>query len=116
MHIYIYICSTRIAEEEMKKNKVADWVEEIHSRKYRYAGKIARQNDGRWTREVLTWSAGGKRPRRRPLTRWTDSLEKFVKQTYRHNTAEQNTWTQVAMDEESWSSLEPTYLNCVLGR
>lgn len=108
--------STRMAEAEMIKNKVVDWVEEIHRRKFRWAGRTVRQEDGRWTREVLTWSVGGTRLRKRPLKRWTDSLQQFVKHFYGSDAANENAWMEAAMDQNTWSSLETAYVDFALQR
>ena len=71
------IRASREAECAMQKFGVPDWCEEIHRRRYRWAGHVARRQDGRWTREVLTWSVVGSRSQKRPLTRWSDTFRKF---------------------------------------
>ena len=47
------IRSTRVAEQVMSDLHVPDWVEQVHRRKFRWAGCTARTTDGRWTREVF---------------------------------------------------------------
>ena len=105
--------STRAAEQVMSDLNVPDWVEEIHRRKFRWAGRAALTNDGRWTREVLLWSATGSRKRGRPKARWTDPLNKFFHQD-RQTT--NDFWLGLAQDKDSWDSLEENYVDFVLGR
>ena len=71
--------STSLAEEAMHKFGVPDWVEEVHRRKFRWAGRVERLQDDRWTLEVLLWSASGTRKRGRPKARWTHQLNNMFK-------------------------------------
>ena len=105
--------STRITEQVMCELGSPDWVEEVHRRKFRWAGRTARVSDDRWTREVLLWSASGTRKRGRPRFRWADPLNKFFKQGRQ---ATNQFWLELACDEESWSTLEADYVNFALGR
>ena len=56
--------STRAAEEVMAKFGQPGWGEEVHRRRFRWAGRTARLDDNRWTKEVLLWSASGSRKKR----------------------------------------------------
>ena len=105
--------STRAAEQVMSDLNIPDWVEEIHRRKFRWAGRTALTNDGRWTREVLLWSAAGSRKRGRPRARWTDPLNKLFQQGRQ---ATNDFWFGLAQDKDSWVSLEENYVDFVLGR
>ena len=69
--------ATRDAELAGRAHNVPNWVEEVARRKFRWAGHVARRNDGRWTKLVLQWSISGRRDRGRPVMRWSDSVEKF---------------------------------------
>ena len=69
--------ATRKAEEALAKHSVPCWVEESYRRKYRWAGHVARRDDERWSRQVLCWKPVGVRAQGRPLTRWSDALNKF---------------------------------------
>ena len=104
--------ATSIAEDVMHEFAVPDWTEEVHRRKFQWAGQVARYTDGRWTRDVLLWSVTGARKRGRPVTRWTDSLNKFFKEESQSNTF----WLALAEDEDSWNSLQDDYVNFVLGK
>ena len=104
--------STAEAERVMVELQVPDWVEEVHRRRFRWAGRTARLYDERWTREVLLWSATGSRRRGRPKMRWTDQLNKFFKQGPLAN----QFWMELAQDESSWCELEHDYVKSSLGR
>ena len=73
------IRATHEGDAAMRQFNVPDWVEEVHRRKFRWAGHVSRRHDGRWTREVLTWMTEGSRARGRPVTRWADSINQFFK-------------------------------------
>ena len=108
--------ATRECEAMMQEHCVPDFVQEVHRRKFRWAGQVARRQDGRWTREVLTWSLDGKRPRKRPLTRWTHSLQKFASTLHGDESFGSNEcWMALAQDEDVWRSLETDYINFVAG-
>jgi len=103
---------TQIAKQAMIDAGIPDWVEEIHRRRFRWAGRIARLTDNRWTKVVLLWSATGTRKRGRPKARWTDLLNRFFKQGRQATNA---FWLELAQDEASWASLEDDYVNFALG-
>ena len=105
--------STRIAEQTMVDLGVADWVEEVHRRRFRWAGRASRVSDGRWTKEVLQWSAAGARKRGRPRCRWADQLNKFFKQGLQ---APNEFWLELAQEKQSWDTLENDYVNFALGQ
>ena len=105
--------STRIAEQTMVDLGVPDWVEEVHRRRFRWAGRTSRVSDDRWTKEVLQWSATGARKRGRPRCRWADQLNKFFKQGLQ---ATNEFWLELAQEKQSWDTLEGDYVNFVLGR
>ena len=106
------IRSTRVAEKVVTDLGQPDWVEEVHRRRFQWAGRTARLNDNRWTREVLVWSATGNRKRGRPKARWTDQLNKFFRQELQ---ATNQYWMDIASEEASWASLEHNYVNFALG-
>ena len=104
--------STQIAKQVMLEVGIPDWVEEIHRRKFQWAGRNAVLADGRWTGEVPLWSATGTRRRGRPTTRWTDTLNKFFKQGRQ---ATNTCWLELAQDGPCWAPLEDDYVNFALG-
>ena len=62
----------RQSEQAMKANGVTDWVQLQRSRLWKWAGKVARLENGRWSQEVLKWDPEGCRAQGRPRTCWTD--------------------------------------------
>ena len=113
------IRATDIAEEACVHYNVPDWIEEVHRRVFQWAGHTARRTDGRWTREVLQWSVEGKRKRGHPVTRWSDSINRFFVQVleYRRQTVQKRNsfWMSIAEDRDTWKDLEEDYIKCVLG-
>ena len=107
--------ATRAAEVASVEHNVPDWVEEVHRRRYKWARKVATCEDGRWTKEILLLNVGGKRPRRRPLTRWSESFARFLEHAYGSRDGPQE-WMRLAQCEETWSALEADYLNFTLSR
>ena len=64
------------AEEIRNITKVKDVNEEMYRSKKRWAGHVARTNDGRWTQRATTWyPRDAKRSRGRPKMRWMDHKE-----------------------------------------
>ena len=47
---------TKMAEEEMQKAGVCDWVSAVRQQIWRLAGHIARRSDGRWSTKMPGWS------------------------------------------------------------
>ena len=77
---------------------VEDWVMMQRRRKWRFAGKLARQNDGRFARQVLEYTPhlGYGRGAGRPRLRWADEIENFAG----------GSWLKIAEDEELWAAAE----------
>ena len=99
---------TAEAEERLSDVGGRDWVEEQRRRKWRWAGHVCRRTDGRWTRAILEWQPSGNRDRRRPNIRWTDSICSFMAFTYGGD-SDPDAWKGVALDWETWASLEQDY-------
>ena len=66
---------THEALDAMEKLGLADWVEVHRRRLWRWAGHVARREDGRWTTKLLTWIPVGTRAQAHPMTRWNDVLD-----------------------------------------
>ena len=95
--------ATNLAAEAAKKAGVVDWVEEQRRRKWRWAGHVARREDGRWSRRLLDWEPPmGRRSWGRPALRWSDSLTQFAK-------TKDETWKRTARDRMKWSSWEDKF-------
>ncbi|EYB99177.1 hypothetical protein Y032_0124g1205 [Ancylostoma ceylanicum] len=87
----------RITNEEIRKRTgVKDIIQEIRKSRIKWAGHVARMNDGRWTAKVLNWYPRDKRRSQgRPRKRWQD----FIKDTC------SLTWIQRAKNREEWNKI-----------
>jgi hypothetical protein len=76
-------------------------VKQHRRRKYRFAGQVARQTDGRWSHATVQCNptSGGGRDRGRPCTRWSDDLERFA-----------GDWATVALDSDAWAAAEDGFV------
>jgi hypothetical protein len=52
----------------------------INSRRLRWAGHVARMEEGRSAFKILTGKPTGKRPLGRPRRRWEDSFRMYLKE------------------------------------
>ena len=103
------IRATEEAVKMMCKFDVLEWVEKAHRRRFRWAGHVARRNDDHWTRQALTWSISGSRSRGRPVTRWIDSIRKFIETVWSSDdeaATDSTFWMILAEDRQSWRNLE----------
>ena len=76
-----------------EKTKVKDVLSEAAKRKWRWAGHVARQRDGRWTKEVTEWyPRDGRRRRGRQKTRWMDDITSVAG----------NNWISAAQERAKW--------------
>ena len=80
---------------------VKDILEAIKEQKWKWAGEVARKEDGRWSRRVTDWTPrDGKRGRGRPDRRWRDEIERFAGVT----------WHRLAQSCESWKKLGEAFV------
>ena len=108
--------ATHEAERLRRQHHIPDWVEEISRRKFRWAGHVARREDGRWTRVFLEWSISGCRSQGRPLTRWSDSITKYFG-GYCGMPIGRVSWIAKARDRDFWLQIEDDYVKfCARGR
>ena len=83
------------SEELRRRSLLKDPIEYIHRSKHRWAGHVARREDGRWTRATTDWYPRDiRRPRGRPPKRWADSFRQTVEQGQH--------WSTVARDRLKW--------------
>ena len=96
--------ATHLAADAARKAGVVDWVEEQRRRKWRWAGHVARREDGRWSRSILDWEpVGGRRSWGRPVLRWEDPLSKFAK-------SKDVNWHRAAQDRGQWGIWEDEFV------
>ena len=101
--------ATKIAWNFREKFGIPDWVDEIALRKFRWAGHVARREDGKWTKALLEWTVEGCRSHGRPVTRWSDSLNKFFSKLAGRRVGNAY-WMHVAKDRDEWIKLEKEYV------
>ena len=79
----------------------------IKSRRLRWAGHVARMEEGRSAFRILTDKSTGKRPLERPTCRWEDCIRKSLKEigTNRRN------WVDSAQHRDNCRSLVNVALN-----
>jgi hypothetical protein len=69
---------TRIAEDQLEKASIDDWVVTQRRRKWRLAGHTARRDDNRWSETLLGWEPPcSNRGRGHPCKRWTSDLDAY---------------------------------------
>ena len=101
--------TTHIAEENLRKAGLEDWVRAVRRKQWRWAGHIARRADDRWSTRLLTWTpCGGSRCRGRPNKRWGDQFDDFFA---KYNGSPRGLWHLLALHRDDWHALENAYAN-----
>ena len=79
-----------------------DWCRQNYRRNWHLAGRLARAEDSRWSRQILFWNplCEGRRDQARPRKRWADPLERYAG----------DLWTESAKDPELWMTLEEGFI------
>ena len=94
-----------LARKKMKK--LCEEMIVQRKRKFRFAGRVARSCDGRWSKRFLDWRPWSRigptagRNVGRPVSRWTDDLINFAG----------SDWRSAADDDMFWRLLETGYTN-----
>ena len=84
-----------------------EWAEERRRRKWRWAGHVARRDDGRWTKKMLSFTPEGSRNVGRPRKRWEDDLVKFFTDKLECG----GEWISWAQCRETWVRLEQDFVD-----
>ena len=79
----------------------------IKSRRLRWAGHVARMEEGRSAFKILTSNPTGKRPLRRLRRRWEDNIRMGLKDIVINT----RNWVDVAQDRDYWRTLVNSVLN-----
>jgi hypothetical protein len=79
----------------------------IKSRRMRWAGHVARMEEGRGLYRVLVGKPEGKRPLRRPRCRWKDN----IKLDLRGIGIDGANWIRLAQDRVQWLAFVSTVMN-----
>ena len=84
-----------------EKTKVRDIIHEIKTKKWRWAGHLARRQDSRWTHRVTEWTPREcTRSRGRQSRRWMDEIKG----------SQGITWMRSACDRKKWKREEEAFL------
>ena len=79
----------------------------IKSRRVRWAGHVARMEEGRGVLKVLVGKREGKRPLGRPRHIWEDNIKMDLQEVGRGC----GDWMELAQDRDSWRALVSTVMN-----
>ena len=79
----------------------------IKSRRLRWAGHVARMEEGRGVHKVSVGKPEGKRPLGRPRRRWEDHIKMDLEEVGRGC----GDWMELAQDRDRWRALVSTVMN-----
>ena len=79
----------------------------IKSRRLRWAGHVARMEEGRGVHKVLVGKLEGKRPLGRPRLRWEDNIKMDLEKVG----SGCGDWMELAQDRDRWWALVSTVMN-----
>ena len=79
----------------------------IKSRRIRWAGHVARMEEGRGVHKVLVGKPEGKRPLGRPRRRWDDNIKMDLEEVGKGC----GDWMELAEDRDRWRALVCTVMN-----
>ena len=100
--------ATNLAEEQLCKAQVTDWVREQRKRYWDFAGRVARCSDSRWSCLVVNWVPdGGFRRVGTPCKHWTDDIDHFCKHELDGDSCE---WFVLAQNLDTWNSLSSKFV------
>jgi hypothetical protein len=79
----------------------------IKSRRLRWAGHVARMEEGRIGFKILTGTPTGKKPLGRPRHRWEDNIRMDLKEIG----INKKKWVDLIQDRDYWRALVNAVLN-----
>ena len=79
----------------------------VKLRRMRWAGHVARMEDGRGVQRVVVGKPEGKRPMGRPRRRWKDNIKMDLQEVG----AGCGDWMELAQDRDRWRALMSTVMN-----
>ena len=79
----------------------------IKSRRMRWAGNVARMEEGRVVHRDLVGKPEGKRPLERPRRRWEDNIKMDLQEVGRGC----GDWMEFAQDRDRWRAVVSTVMN-----
>ena len=94
-------------EEHHSLYRSPNIVRVIKSRRLRWAGHVARMEEGRSALKILTGKPTGKRPLGRPRRRWEDNIRMDLEKIGINT----SNWVDSAQDRDYWRALVNAALN-----
>jgi hypothetical protein len=73
----------------------------------RWAGYVARMEEGRGVYSVLVWKSEGKRPLGGPRRRWDDNIKMYLRETG----IDGANWIRLAQDRIRWRAFVSKVMN-----
>jgi len=95
------------SEEIYSLYRSPNLVRVINSKRLRWAGQVARIEEGRSALKILTGTPAGKRPVERPRGRWEDNIRIDLKETCINT----RNWVDSAHDRDYWRAFVNAALN-----
>ena len=97
--------STAVAEQQLEKARITDWVTEQRKRYWDFAGRVARHSDSRWSHVILDWVPHeGFRRVGSPEKRWIDDIATYCSKHLG------DSWFLLAQDVKTWETLRDKFL------
>ena len=87
-------------------DRKASLVRVIKSRRMRWAGHVARMEEGRGVHKVLVGKPEGQRPLGRPRRRWEDNIKMYLQEMGRGC----GDWMELVEDRDRWRALVCTVM------
>jgi hypothetical protein len=85
-----------------------DIIRQFKSRRMRWAGHVARMEEGRNVYRVLVGKPGGKRPLERPRRRWNGGIKMDLREVGWGGDVE---WIHLAQDRDRWRAVVNAVMN-----
>ena len=96
-----------IVEGQLRKTGLDDWCTAIRRKKWRWAGYLARREDGSWSTKLLDRQpTAGRRIIGRPCKRWVNELDGF----FMARGSARGSCSAIAQNRGAWCDLEVEFV------